>query len=172
MASRALREKQIERIILTRPAIDSGASIGFLPGTLEDKMAAYLQPLFDELGYFIDRKYVKAWMEHRIIEIAPLTYMRGRTFINSYVILDEAQNATLSELKMLLTRIGLNSKMILVGDLFQSDLPSAVRGGFARCIDDLRDLDGVGVCSLTKGDIVRHPLIAGIEERLSRKEAA
>lgn len=167
MAVQALKAHDIERIILTRPAVDSGASIGYLPGTMEEKIGPYLVPLFDELSHYVEPKSIKAWMEHRIIEIVPLPMMRGRTFNNSYVIFDEAQNATLPEIRMCLTRIGLNSKMVLVGDIFQTDLPSISRGGFDSCITRLRDLEGVGVCELHAEDIVRHPLIAAIEKRLT-----
>lgn len=167
MAVQALKTHQIEKIILTRPAVDSGASIGYLPGTMEEKIGPYLVPLFDELSYYIEPKYVKAWMEHKIIEIVPLPMMRGRTFNNAYVLLDEAQNATFPEIRMCLTRIGLNSKMILVGDLHQTDLPPVTRGGFAKTIDRFHNLEGVGICGLTANDIVRHPLIAAMEQRLS-----
>lgn len=166
LAVRALREKKIERIVLTRPAVDSGKSIGFLPGTLEEKMAPYLRPLFDELAYYINREHIKAWMEHDIIEIAPMSYIRGRTFVNSYVIVDEAQNAELKELKMCLTRIGPGSKMMLVGDLFQSDLHHDLRGGFKTCIEKLTDIEGIAVVGLKRQDIIRHHLIGQIEERL------
>lgn len=168
MAARALKDGEVSRIVLTRPAVDSGASIGFLPGTMEDKLGPYLIPLYDELSYFIDHKSLRAWItEHHRIEIVPLSMMRGRTFNNTYVLADEMQNATLGELKMLLTRIGHGSKMVLTGDLRQSDLPASTRGGFARCIDALQDIDDIGICALTGSDIVRHRLIATIEERLS-----
>lgn len=161
-----LKGKAVDRIVLSRPAVDSGASIGFLPGTMEEKVGPYLVPLFDELSYYIESKFIKAWQEHRIIEIVPLSLMRGRTFNNSFVILDEAQNATLPELRMLLTRIGMGSKMAIVGDLYQSDLQPHQRGGFKRCIDSLNGVEGIGVCGLSPEDIVRHKLIAAIEERL------
>lgn len=168
MAVCALRDVQIERIVLCRPAIDSGASLGFLPGTMEEKIGPYLVPMFDELTYYVEPKAIKAWQEHRIIEVVPLSLMRGRTFNNAYVILDEAQNATMSEIRMFLTRIGLNSRMILIGDLNQSDLPRDQRGAFKQVIEKLEGLDGIGICGLDAGDIVRHHLIAEIEARLSR----
>jgi phosphate starvation-inducible PhoH-like protein len=168
LASQYLRDNQVEKIILSRPAVDSGASIGYLPGTYLDKLGPYLVPLYDELSHFIESKMLKAWIvEHDRIEIVPLSMMRGRTFNNAFVILDEAQNATLGELKMCLTRLGQNSKMVITGDLRQSDLPYQVVGGFQRCVDALRGLEGVGICSLNRDDIVRHRLIAQIEERLS-----
>lgn len=168
MAVTALKENAIERIVLCRPAVDSGASIGFLPGTMEEKIGPYLVPLYDELAYYVETKTFKAWQEHRILEIVPLSLMRGRTFNNSFVILDEAQNATAGEIRMFLTRIGMNSRMVLVGDLYQSDLPRETRGAFRDAIDALTDLNGVGVCGLGSEDIVRHHLIADIEERLSQ----
>jgi phosphate starvation-inducible PhoH-like protein len=168
MAVAALRENLIERIVLCRPAVDSGASIGYLPGTMEEKIGPYLVPLYDELSYYVETKTVKAWQEHRILEIVPLSLMRGRTFNNSFVILDEAQNATAGEIRMFLTRIGMNSRMVLVGDLFQTDLPNNTRGAFRDAIDALDGLEGVGVCGLGAEDIVRHRLIAQIEERLSQ----
>lgn len=168
MAVAALKEHLIERIVLCRPAVDSGASIGYLPGTMEEKIGPYLVPLYDELSYYVETKTVKAWQVHRILEIVPLSLMRGRTFNNAFVILDEAQNATTGEIRMFLTRIGMNSKMVLVGDLFQTDLPHQTRGAFQDAIDALDDMDGVGVCALEAVDIVRHRLIAEIEARLSR----
>lgn len=167
MAVYALRNRQIERIVLCRPAVDSGASIGYLPGTMEEKIGPYLAPLFDELSYYVEPKMVKAWMEHKIIEIVPLPFMRGRTFNNAYVVLDEAQNATMPEIRMFLTRIGLNSRMILVGDLHQTDLPYNQRGAFKDCIDSLSDMEGVGVSELHREDIIRHHLIGEIEKRLA-----
>lgn len=168
MGVMALKGNKVEKIILCRPAVDSGASIGYLPGTMEEKVGPYLVPLFDELAHYLDRKFIKAFQEQGIIEIVPLSLMRGRTFNNCFVILDEAQNATQSEIRMFLTRIGLNTKMVIVGDLFQSDLPRDARGGFEGAIERLEGLDGIGITKLDRTDIVRHRLIADIEERLSR----
>jgi phosphate starvation-inducible PhoH-like protein len=167
MAVYALKSRSIERIILCRPAVDSGASIGYLPGTMEEKIGPYLAPLFDELSYYVEPSAIRAWMEHKIIEIVPLPFMRGRTFNNAYVVLDEAQNATMPEIRMFLTRIGLNSRMILVGDLHQTDLPRDQRGAFGDCIHALDGMEGVGVCELLAEDIIRHRLIGEIEKRLS-----
>lgn len=166
MAVNALRSGQVERIILCRPAVESSKSLGYLPGTLEEKMDPYLRPLFDELAYYVEKKVIPAWMEHGVIEICPLSYVRGRTFNNAYIVLDEAQNAEADELLMFLTRIGLNSKMVLVGDLHQSDLPPGQRGGLRKCIDRLNDMEGVGICALHASDIVRHRLIGEIISRL------
>jgi len=161
-----LKNNQTEKIILCRPAVDSGASLGFLPGTMEEKIGPYVTPLFDELAYYMEKKTVLAAMEHGRIELVPLPYMRGRTFNNATIILDEAQNATMGEIRMFLTRIGQYSKMILVGDITQTDLPRDTRGAFAECMDRLHGINGIGICELGDEDIVRHPLIAQIEKRL------
>lgn len=161
-----LKNNSIDKIILCRPAVDSGASLGFLPGTMEEKIGPYVTPLFDELAYYMEKKKVLEAMEHDRIELVPLPYMRGRTFNNAVIILDEAQNATMGEIRMFLTRIGQYSRMILVGDLSQTDLPRDTRGAFGECIDRLRGIDDIGICELGDEDIVRHPLIAQIEKRL------
>jgi len=166
MAVQMMRREEIDRIIVCRPVVDVGKGIGWLPGTVEEKVGPYLVPLFDELSYFIDIRYIRKFMTERIIEIVPLSMMRGRTFNDSFVILDEAQNATHEELKTLLTRIGQNSKMVLAGDPGQSDLPQQQQGDFARISCKLHDLDGVCMVQLTRDDIVRHELIAAIEDRL------
>ena len=162
-----LRDKQVERIIICRPVVGVGKDIGFLPGTMEEKVGPYLTPMFDELSYYIDTKFVNVLIGERIIEIVPLSMMRGRTFSNCFVMLDEAQNATRTELKMLLTRIGQGSRMILSGDLGQTDLPTDIRGAFSYVIERLQGLNGVGIIGLTSSDIVRHSLIAEIEKRIS-----
>jgi len=166
MAVSALRDGDVEKIILSRPAVDSGTSIGFLPGTMEEKMHPYLAPLYDELGVYIEQKAIKAWIEHGRIEIVPLSMMRGRTFNNSFIILDEAQNALMGELRMCLTRIGMNSKLVITGDLNQTDLYSDESGGLHRCVSRLAHISGIGVTTLTAADIVRHPLIGQIEAAL------
>lgn len=168
MAVTSLRQRSVEKIILCRPAVDSGASIGFLPGTMEEKLGPYLTPLFDELMYFVELKLVKAWMEHKVLEIVPLSMMRGRTFNDAFIILDEAQNATLPELRMFLTRLGQNSKMVITGDIAQTDLPYETRGGFQHCMSVLYGIEGIGTCHLGVEDIVRHRLIADIEAALLR----
>jgi phosphate starvation-inducible PhoH-like protein len=162
----AFRQRKADRIILSRPVVGVGNDIGYLPGTLEDKIGPYLVPLFDELGYYVERKRLTMMLAEKQLEIVPLSMMRGRTFNDSYVILDEAQNATMAELRMMLTRLGQNSTMILVGDLQQSDLPQSAQGDFRTLIDRLSGLEGIGVCRLTQEDIVRHQLIAQIEDRL------
>ena len=166
MAVSMLRDNEVERIILSRPAVESGTSLGYLPGTLEEKMDPYLRPLFDELSCFIEPKMIKPWMEHGRLEIVPLSYMRGRTLNNAFIVVDEAQNALQRELKMALTRIGQHSKMVITGDLHQSDLPADAQGGMERAMDRLECINGIEVVELTEDDIVRHRLIAEIEQRL------
>ena len=165
-AVKALRAGGVEKVILTRPVVEVGNSIGYLPGDVEDKVGPYLIPLFDELDYYVEHKYVTKLIADGRIEICPLSMMRGRTFVNTCVILDEAQNALRGELRMFLTRIGPGSKLIITGDFLQSDLPERVRGGFRECLDKLQDLNDVRVISLDDNDIVRHPLICEIERRL------
>lgn len=165
-AVKALRAGAVEKIILTRPVVEVGNSIGYLPGDIEDKVGPYLIPLFDELDYYVEHKYVSKLMADGRLEICPLSMMRGRTFVNTCVILDEAQNALRGELRMFLTRIGFESKLIITGDFLQSDLPKRVRGGFTECLEKLQDMDDVVVLSLADDDIVRHPLICEIERRL------
>jgi phosphate starvation-inducible PhoH-like protein len=172
MAVDHLKSGKVSRIILSRPAVDSGTSLGYLPGTMEDKMAPYLAPLYDELSYYIEMKNILAWVEHKVIEIVPLSLMRGRTFNGSFIVLDEAQNALMSELRMCMTRIGVNSKLVVTGDLTQSDLYADERGGLERCIKALCKIDGISVTSLTADDIVRNPLIAKIEAALAKGTAS
>lgn len=165
-AIRLLKANQIDKIVLCRPVVDVGNSIGYLPGDKEAKVGPYLVPLFDELSYYVELKYTRRLMEENRIEICPLSMMRGRTFNNCCVILDEAQNATVGELRMFLTRIGIGSKMILVGDLDQSDLPPRLQGGFRKCIKSLVGLESVSTVELTTDDIVRNRLIGKIQARL------
>jgi phosphate starvation-inducible PhoH-like protein len=161
-----LKSGRAEKIILCRPVVDVGNSIGYLPGDMEAKVGPYLTPLFDELSYYVELKHVNRLMEEGNIEICPLSMMRGRTFNSCFVILDEAQNATNGELKMFLTRIGIDTKMVLVGDLNQSDLPPRLQGGFRKCVERLDGLESVAVIELEDDDIVRHPLISDIQARL------
>lgn len=165
-AVKALRAGFVDKLILTRPVVEVGNSIGYLPGDIEDKVGPYLTPLFDELDYYVEHKHVNKLMAEGQIEICPLSMMRGRTFVNTFVILDEAQNALRGELRMFLTRIGFGSKLILTGDFLQSDLPERVRGGFRECLDKLEGINGIEVIHLDENDIVRHPLISEIEKRL------
>lgn len=166
MAVQMMRRGEIDRIIICRPVVDVGKGIGWLPGTVEEKVGPYLVPLFDELSYFIDIRYIRKFLVERTIEIVPLSMMRGRTFNDAFVILDEAQNATHEELKTLLTRIGQNAKMVLAGDPGQSDLSREQQGDFRHISCKLKDISGICMVQLTRDDIVRHELIAAIEERL------
>lgn len=171
VAVELIRNHEIEKIAITRPVVDVGNSIGYLPGTMEEKVGPYLVPLFDELSYYCERSLLQKWLAEKTLEIVPLSMMRGRTFNNTFVILDEAQNAVMPELRVFLTRIGLNSKMVLAGDLSQSDLPRQLQGSFHQCIESLEGLDGLAVTELQASHIVRHRLIADIEKRLSATQA-
>ena len=162
MAVRALRNREVAKIVLTRPAVEAGEKLGFLPGDLKEKVDPYLRPLYDALGELLDDGVSARFIERGTIEVAPLAYMRGRTLAESFVILDEAQNATREQLKMFLTRLGQNSKMIVNGDATQIDLPRGVGSGL---VDVPRLFDGVediGIVSLDETDIVRHPLVGRI----------
>lgn len=162
LAVRALKNREIKRIILTRPAVEAGERLGFLPGDLKDKLDPYLQPLYDALGDMIPVKKLQEFMTDGTIQIAPLAYMRGRTLDKACVILDEAQNTNLGQLKMFLTRMGTNAKFIVTGDASQVDLPKKEDSGLLRGISLLKDLNGVGTIFFTNEDIVRHPLVTKI----------
>jgi len=165
-AVKALITNQVERIIITRPVVEAGESIGYLPGTAEEKLKPYMLPIFDELMKFASSSQISEWKNNRQLEIVPLGLMRGRNFHNSFMIGDEFQNATLEQIKMFLTRIGIGSKMIVTGDHSQSDLPRQQRGGFEKCINNLDDIENVGIIKLKKEDIVRNSLIPIIIERV------
>jgi phosphate starvation-inducible PhoH-like protein len=165
-----MRAKQTSKIVMCRPVVPVGRELGHLPGDLNAKLDPYLRPLFDELNCFVTYELLKHWTDTMKLEICPLQVMRGRTFNDAVVILDEAQNATKSELKMFFTRFGQNSKVIVTGDLRQSDLPKHEQGAFADALDMLEDLPQTAVCELTRGDIVRHELIGMIEDRYNRSE--
>lgn len=167
VAIRMMRTSQIKRIIICRPVVGVGKGIGYLPGSMEDKVGPYLIPLFDEFSHYCESSLLKTWAANGQLEIVPLSMMRGRTFNNAFIILDEAQNASMIELRMLLTRIGVHSKMVVSGDLQQSDLPSAQAGAFKAVVNALSDLEGVTTAELTFQDIVRHHLIGPIEARLA-----
>ncbi len=162
LAVKALKNKEIRRIILTRPAVEAGENLGFLPGDLRDKLDPYLQPLYDALRDMIPPQRLLAYVEDKTIEIAPLAFMRGRTLDNAYVILDEAQNATSIQLKMFLTRMGNNAKFFITGDLTQIDLPRNQSSGLLDAIDLLKDIQGIEVIYMNKSDIVRHRLVTSI----------
>ena len=165
---RALREKVVRRVILTRPAVEAGEKLGFLPGDMKEKLDPYLQPLYDALNDMIPPARLQKFMEEGTIQIAPLAYMRGRTLDNAFVILDEAQNTTLPQIKMFLTRMGRNAKFIVTGDVTQIDLPRRSDSGLTRAIGILRDVKGIGVVEFDRRDIVRHELVKHIVEAFDR----
>jgi phosphate starvation-inducible protein PhoH and related proteins len=164
IAVQALLDNEYERLILTRPAVEAGEKLGFLPGDLQQKIDPYLRPLYDALYELIDPERIAALMERGVIEVAPLAYMRGRTLNNAFVILDEAQNTTPAQMKMMLTRIGMKSRLVVTGDLTQTDLPSHQISGLAIARKILEPVEGIAFCYLSKGDIVRHPLVEKIIE--------
>ena len=168
LAVRALKERQVRRIILTRPAVEAGEKLGFLPGDMKEKLDPYLQPLYDALNDMIPPARLQKFMEEGTIQIAPLAYMRGRTLDNAFVILDEAQNTTLPQIKMFLTRMGRNAKFIVTGDVTQIDLPRRSDSGLTRAIGILRDVKGIGVVEFDRRDIVRHELVKHIVEAFDR----
>lgn len=162
LAVRALKEKQVKRIILTRPAVEAGESLGFLPGDLKEKIDPYLRPLYDGLYDMIPGEKLAYYFENRIIEVAPLAFMRGRTLDKAFIILDEAQNATVSQLKMFLTRIGPSAKCIITGDMTQIDLPRHQKSGLSVSINLLKNINGIGRVELTAKDVIRHRLVSKI----------
>ena len=162
LAVRALKDKVVKRIILSRPAVEAGEKLGFLPGDMKDKIDPYLQPLYDALEDMIPAVKLQDMMEKHIIQIAPLAFMRGRTLSDAVVILDEAQNTTPQQIRMFLTRMGWNTKMIITGDLTQIDLPREQRSGLREALHILHDVEGIGVVNLDKKDIVRHKLVTRI----------
>ncbi len=176
LAVSAYKGKQVEKIILTRPAVEAGEKLGFLPGDLQTKVDPYLRPLYDALQEMFGMETYGRLMEKGVIEVAPLAYMRGRTLSNAFVILDEAQNTTVEQMKMFLTRMGDGSKMVVNGDVTQIDLPDGRRSGLKHAVNVLKSVEGVGVVTLTAQDVVRHPLVMRIvrayERDAARREAA
>jgi phosphate starvation-inducible protein PhoH and related proteins len=162
MAISALLNKQVNRIILARPAVEAGERLGFLPGTLQEKIDPYLRPLYDALFDMIDAERVERYLEKNVIEIAPLAFMRGRTLNDSFVILDEAQNTTSEQMKMFVTRLGFGSKAVITGDVTQIDLPSARRSGLIEAVDILQGVNGISFVHFDEGDVVRHHLVQRI----------
>ena len=171
LAVRALKEKQIRRIILTRPAVEAGEKLGFLPGDMKEKLDPYLQPLYDALNDMIPAAKLQKFLEEGTVQIAPLAYMRGRTLDNAFVILDEAQNTTLSQIKMFLTRMGRNAKFIVTGDVTQIDLPRRSDSGLTKAMETLRNIEGIGIVEFDKRDIVRHRLVKYIVDAFDKREA-
>jgi phosphate starvation-inducible PhoH-like protein len=164
LAVRALKRKEVRRIVLSRPAVEAGEKLGFLPGDMKEKIDPYLQPLYDALEEMIPAVKLKEYMETGVIQIAPLAFMRGRTLNDAVVILDEAQNTTTSQIKMFLTRMGMNTKMIVTGDRTQIDLPPSQRSGLIEALRILKDVPGIAFVELTRKDIVRHKLVTRIVE--------
>jgi len=167
LAVKAFKEKQVKRIILTRPAVEAGENLGFLPGDMKEKLDPYLQPLYDALRDMFHPRKLTEFMEEGIIEIAPLAYMRGRTLDNAFVILDEAQNTTINQLKMFLTRMGKNAKFIVTGDITQIDLPSKQKSGLIKGMDILKNINGISMIKFDQRDIIRHNLVKSIVEAYS-----
>lgn len=162
LAVQALKQKQAEKIILTRPAVEAGEKLGFLPGDLQTKVDPYLRPLYDALEEMLGTENYLKYMERGTIEVAPLAYMRGRTLSDAFIILDEAQNTTREQMKMFLTRLGDNSKMVVTGDITQIDLPDGKRSGLEHAVSVLKDVDGISVVYLSDKDVVRNPLVMKI----------
>ncbi len=168
MALKFLWEERVERIVLTRPAVEAGESLGFLPGSFEEKINPYLTPLYDALQAMVPFEKVQSMIHRRIIEIAPLAYMRGRTLSDAFIILDEAQNTKTVQMKMFLTRIGPRSRVVITGDITQIDLPSRERSGLVEAVEVLRDVPGIAIVRLTQADVVRHPLVKRIVDAYER----
>lgn len=170
MAITAFRNDEVSRIILTRPAIEAGEKLGFLPGDLQSKVDPYLRPLYDALYQIMGADGFQKNMEKGLIEVAPLAYMRGRTLDNAYIILDEAQNTTPAQMKMFLTRIGFGSKVVVTGDASQKDLAPGVQSGLDVAMKILKKVEGISICELTSKDVVRHPLVQRIVEAYEKYE--
>ena len=170
MAVDAFRKKQVSRIVLTRPAVEAGEKLGFLPGDLQNKVDPYLRPLYDALSDMLGAEGFQKYLEKGLIEVAPLAYMRGRTLDDAFIILDEAQNTTPEQMKMFLTRIGFSSKAIVTGDITQIDLPDGKRSGLREAEKILRDIDGLSFIRLTSKDVVRHPLVQKIINAYEKHE--
>ena len=169
LAVRALKNREARRIILSRPAVEAGEKLGFLPGDMKDKIDPYLQPLYDALEDMLPAAKLKEYMETGVIRIAPLAFMRGRTLNDAIIVLDEAQNTTRHQIKMFLTRLGMNAKMIITGDVTQIDLPRSVQSGLIHALSVLRGVRGIGKVEFDKKDIVRHPLVQRIVEAYERE---
>lgn len=170
LAVRALKNREVKKIILSRPAVEAGEKLGFLPGDMKDKIDPYLQPLYDALEDMIPAVKLKEYMETKVIQIAPLAFMRGRTLNDAVIVLDEAQNTTTHQIKMFLTRMGMNAKMVITGDATQIDLPRSTQSGLIQALRILRDIPGIGKVDFGKKDIVRHALVQRIVEAYARAD--
>lgn len=166
LACKYLTENKISKIIVTRPVVESGRGLGFLPGTFQDKIHPYLVPIFEEMNLYLSKQSVEKFIKENVIEICPLEYMRGRNFHDSFIILDEAQNATYEQIKMLITRMGSKSKCVINGDIEQTDLPHSLSGALEEYIDRLDNLKGVSIVELERSDIIRNKIIASVLDRL------
>jgi phosphate starvation-inducible PhoH-like protein len=171
MAIAALNRREVTRVILTRPAVEAGEKLGFLPGTMAEKVNPYLRPLYDALHDMMDFDKAQRLIERGTIEVAPLAFMRGRTLNESFVILDEAQNTTVEQMKMFLTRLGYLSKAVVTGDVTQIDLPSGRQSGLIDALEVLDEVDGIGIQRFTEADVVRHPLVQSIVRAYERRDA-
>ena len=171
LAVRALKNREVRKIILSRPAVEAGEKLGFLPGDMKDKIDPYLQPLYDALEDMIPQNKLKEYMETNVIQIAPLAFMRGRTLSDAVIVLDEAQNTTVHQIKMFLTRLGMNAKMIITGDMTQIDLPHSTQSGVVHALRVLKNVKGIGKVEFEKKDIVRHHLVQMIVEAYERHDA-
>lgn len=171
MAVTAFRSKQVNRIILTRPAVEAGEKLGFLPGDLQSKVDPYLRPLYDALFDMLGAETYQKYVERGNIEVAPLAYMRGRTLDDSFIILDEAQNTTREQMKMFLTRLGFHSKMVITGDITQIDLPNGAKSGLKDCMKILKNIEGIGRCTFDEKDVVRHRLVQDIIKAYAKLDA-
>lgn len=170
LAVKAFKNKEVKKIILSRPAVEAGEKLGFLPGDMKDKIDPYLQPLYDALEDMIPAAKLKEYIENKVIQIAPLAFMRGRTLSDAVIILDEAQNTTTHQIKMFLTRLGMNAKMIVTGDMTQIDLPPSQQSGLKHALRILKDVKGIGYIEFDKGDIVRHKLVQRIVDAYERED--
>ena len=169
-AASCLRVKAVRKIILTRPAVEAGERLGFLPGDMQEKVDPYLRPLYDALKEILGFDLYQKFFNRNVIEIAPLAYMRGRTLNDAFIILDEAQNTTSKQMKMFLTRLGFGSRMVITGDLSQIDLPRGVESGLAEAVEILRGVKGVGIAQLSSADVVRHEVVSRIVDAYARHE--
>ena len=170
LAVRALKNKEVKRIILTRPAVEAGENLGFLPGDMKDKLDPYMQPLYDALNDMIPSEKLKAFIEERVIQIAPLAFMRGRTLDNAFVILDEAQNTTVQQMKMFLTRMGRSAKFVVTGDMTQIDLPNRQKSGLSHSLYILKDVPEIGMVYLDQKDVIRHKLVMKIIQAYKQEQ--
>lgn len=166
LACNWLQDGKVDRIIITRPTVETGGSIGFLPGSFEDKLSPYVAPVIEEMHKYLGKEATAKLRDSGLIELCPLQFMRGRNFHRCFMILDEAQNATFDQIKMFITRLGIGSRAVINGDVEQTDLPKHLQDGFLKVVNKVHDVPGIGVCEFDSSDIVRHPIIGAVLERL------